>query len=352
MASRDNSAGCGCLLVGLLFVVPVAITLAAWLVGAFALAMTAPAMVPYLLAKDPAQFHHNQTEWLVALAFSPVLSYLLATAGSPRRFWARTPAADEAETRGDRWARYRRRGLQTILLLTATSITGLVMLLRGNVAHGPHAFAQTVHLLGATLVTSVLLPLLFRAWDYWYPPLAEAVTVEMVQRAATKADRQRRRVEAEAVRVQQMLERVEGQLYAAQQQSNFGSMRQVHFESFRCADAAHDHYESVRTSARTLSRLEARARASVRPRLVPLRDPGTGQRRRPDRAQMRAATAGLREHRLALDSRAKHGLTDVQALNVRTAVLRDTIRESCGERGRQWYDALEERKQRVRLMEA
>jgi len=346
VARRDDSAGCGCFLVILLFVVPTVVVLAAWLVGAFALAMAAPAMVPYLLLKDPAQFQQAQTQWLVALAVSPVLSYVLATARLPGRFRARTALADpdETETRGDRWARRRRQGLQTILLLTSTSVTALVMLLRGNVAHGPQAFTQTVHLLAAILVTSVLLPLLFRAWDYWYPPLGEAVTVEAVRNAAHEADRQRRRADTESARLRQMLEQVERQLHDSYQRSNFGGMCQVHFESFRCADAAHHHYESVRTSARTLSRLEARARASARPRLVPLREPGTGRRRRPDRVQMRAATAGLREHRLALNSQAKHGLNDVQTLNGRTAVLRDTIREVCGERGQQWYDALERRK--------
>jgi hypothetical protein len=345
VARRDDSAGCGCFLVLLLFIIPIAVALATWLVGAFALTMAAPAIVPYLLLKDPAEFQHAQTQWLVALAASPVLSYLLATARPPGRFRARTARdPDDSETRADRWARRRRRGLQTILLLSATSATAVVMLLRGNIAHGPHAFAQTMHLVAAILVTSVLLPLLFRAWDYWYPPIGEAVTVEAVRKAAHEADRQRRRADAETARLRQMLEQVERQLQVTNQQANFGGMCQVHFESFRCADAAHHHYESVRTSARTLSRLEARARASARPRLVPLREPGTGRRRRPDRMQMRAATAGLREHRLALNSQAKHGLNDVQTLNGRTAVLRDTIRQACGDRGQQWYDALERRK--------
>jgi hypothetical protein len=353
MARQNSSAGCGCLMF-CLFLFPLAVGLAAWGVGLLAFVMAAPAVVPYLLLTDPAQFHHDQTAWLLALGAAPLLSFVLAAGRLPRTSRATTRHLSDSDPSDpvDRWARRKRQFAQTLLLLTATSTTALVMLVRGNVATGTHAFAHTIHLLGATSAMTVVQLIMFRLWDHWSPPIGEGIGVEAVRAAADGADRQLRQVREQNHQVQQMVRTVEAQLTKARQETGFVTLRDTHHTSFRCADIAHEHYLSVQDSSRAISRIAARARATAMPRVVPLRDPQTGRRKRPDRALLRTAEAKLREGKRILDAEGDRGLVLVHTLNQRTGELRDTIRDTCGARGQRWYDDLVARRDQARAVDA
>jgi hypothetical protein len=337
--TNNSSAGCIALLVGIVLLGPLC-----WGVGLAAIALAAPAMVPYLLLNHPRQFRPESTEWLIALAASPMVSLALVTARRPRR--GRADLRDLL-TKADRRATWVRRVLQAVLLLAVTSAAAWKMLADGNEATGRHAFEHTVILVVGTLIAALAALIAFRGWDYWYPPLSEPVSAETVRSVAASARRELDRLRADSRKVERMAREIEEQLRRAWSETEFASLRNKHYESFSCADVTHGHYLSAQASCRTISLVLLRARACRMPRVIPLRDPHTGHRSRPDRAGLRAAGTDLAEYRRALDVEAKRGLAAVKSLNLRTATFRDSIRERCGMPGRRWYDALEDRKKRA-----
>jgi hypothetical protein len=353
MARRNGSPGCGCLLGGLLTAQFLA-GLAAGGIGLIALIMAAPAIVPFLLLKQPAQFHQDRVVWIVMLCSAPLTAFFLATARLPRRISSRLSGSADLDYSNpkDRRALRIRQCTQTLLLLTVTSAVGLVMLARGDTATGPRAFAQTMSLAYAVMVPCVLLPVLFRCWDHWSPPIGEAMTVEVVRRAERDVARKLRQVRAQNDAVREMTRQVERQLAAARQEVGFASLRGQHYTSFKCADVAHVHYESAKTSCRFITRIAACTRATAMPRVIPLRDPRTGRRTRPQRAELRTGAANLSEGSRALAAETARGLQLVHTLNLRTGDLRDTIRDTCGPQGRRWYDDLIERREYARAAEA
>ena len=352
MARQNGSSGCGCALGGLL-AIPFIAGFAAWGIGLIALVMASPAIVPFLLLKQPAQFHHDRTIWIAALCAAPLVAFFLATARLPKRIRVRLKSHADLDYSDpkDRRARRIRHCTQTLLLLAVTSAVGLVMLALGDTATGPHAFAQTMSLVSAVLVPCVLLPILFRCWDHWSPPIGEAVTVEMVRKAERDVARKLRQVRAQNDAVQAMTRRVEEQLAAARQQVGFAAMREDHYTSFKCADVAHVSYESAKDSCRVMTRLAARTRATATPRIVPLRDPRTGRRTRLQRAELRTGATTLSDSSRGLAAETARGLQLVHTLNLRTGDLRDKIRDTCGPRGQRWYDELIERREYARAME-
>jgi len=353
MARQNGSSGCGCLL-GMLLAIPFIAGFAAWGIGLIALIMAAPAVVPFLLLKHPAQFHHDGTMWIVALCAAPLVAFFLATARLPRRIQVRLKRhtdLDYSDPR-DRRALRIRHYTQTLLLLAVTSTIGLVMLARGDTATGPHAFAQTMSLVGGVLVPCALLPALFRFWDHWSPPVGEAVTVEMVRKAERDVARKLRQVRAQNDAVLAMTRQVEEQLAAARQEVGFAALREKHYTSFKCADVAHGNYESAKDSCRVITRIAARARATATPRVVPLRDPRTGRRTHPQRTELRTGATTLSDGSRALAAETARGLQFVHTLNLRTGDLRDKIRDTCGTRGQRWYADLIERREYARTTEA
>jgi len=353
MARKNGSSGCGCLLGGLL-AIPFVAGFATWGIGLIALVMAAPVMVPFLLLKHPAQFHHDRPIWIAVLCAAPLVAFFLATARLPRRIRARLKRNADLDYSDpkDRRALRTRHYTQTLLLLAVTSAVGLVMLARGYTATGPHAFAQTMSLAGADLVPCVLLPILFRFWDHWSPPIGEAVTVEMVRTAERGVARKLRQVRAQNDAVREMTRQVEEQLAAARQEVGFGALRERHYTSFKCADVAHENYEPTKDSCRFITSIAARARATAAPRVIPLRDPRTGRRARPQQAELRTGATTLNDHSRALAAETARGLQCVHTLNLRTGDLRDKIRDTCGPRGQRWYDDLIERRGYARAMEA
>jgi hypothetical protein len=353
MARQNGSSGCGCLL-GALLILPFVAGFAAWGIGLIAVVMAAPAIVPFLLLKYPAQFHHDGTIWILALCAAPLVAFFLATVQLPKRIRVSLKGhvdLDYSDPK-DKRALRSRRYLQTLLLLAVTSAVGLVMLARGYTATGPHAFAQTMSLVGAVLVPCVVLPILFRLWDHWSPPIGEAVTVEVVRKAERDVARKLKQVRAQNDTVWEMTRQVEEQLAAARREIGFATLREKHYTSFKCADVAHGNYESAKGSCHVITRIAARARATATPRVRPLRDPRTGQRTRPQRAELRTGAATLSDGSRALAAETARGLQLVHTLNLRTGDLRDKIRDTCGPRGQRWYDDLIERREHARAVEA
>ena len=354
MARNNDAGGCGCL-IGALLGAGLLLSLAAWGIEILAVVMAAPAIVPYLLLKQPAQFHHDETMWLAALIAAPVVAYLLATAQLPRRAKTKLKIStdlDDAGDPSDRKARRTRRYVQTATLLAVTTVTGLVMLAHGYTATGKDAFGELVKMVSVVLVPCLLLPIAFRLWDHWSPPLGAPVTVEMVRCAERDADKKLKQLRQQNDAVRQMTRQVEECLAQARHQIVFAAMCEQHFTSFKCADLAHENYESTKDSHRFLAGIAARARATAAPRLVPLRDPQTGRRVKPQQTVLKTGAATLTARSQALAAERARGLQFVHTLNVRTGDLRDTIRDTCGRRGERWYDDLIERRGYARTTEA
>ncbi|MGH3933093.1 MAG: hypothetical protein ACRDTF_24320 [Pseudonocardiaceae bacterium] len=189
--------------------------------------------------------------------------------------------------------------------------------------------------------------------DRWFPPgeRVEPVTVETVRKAATQASEKLQQVRAENKKVSQLARAIEAQLLAASSEMDFVSLRNLHHESFGCADRAYEHYSSADSSLQTMSRILLGVRAALTLRLIAPRNSATGRRERPDRDQLKAAASSLSESRQQLDVEVKRGLTLVKTLNANTAQLKHSINDNCGERGRRWYQDLELRIEAARSRE-
>lgn len=309
-----------------------------------ALALAALAIVPYLLANDPAQFAHNRSEWLAVLGASPVVAFILVVLASPASRRRRRPARRRASAKQS-WAALRRSLLRTAILLLATNITAFVLLLAGNTAHGPHAAAQTLIVVGSTAAAALVVLVAIRLWDRWFPPgeHLDPVTVESVRAAAVRADQTLRRVRAQNQQLSRLAATIEQQLQAARLETNFVSLRDLHHESVSCADGAYGHYRSAGDSLYAMFGMLVRVRANLALRMRPAHNPATGRRERPDRQALNAAAANLTQTRQLLDVEVKRGLAMVRTLNANTSRLKHSIKDNCGERGRQWYEALEKR---------
>ena len=353
MARRSGTGGaegCGCVIVALLGVTFLA-SVAAWGIEMLAVVMAAPAIVPYLLLNQPEQFHHDQTLWLAALIAAPLVAFGLATTQLPRRArkWLKINTDLDYSNQKDRRARRTRSYVETVLLLTVTTAVGGIMLVTGGT---PHTFGQLLNRVGIVLVPCLLLPVAFRVWDHWSPPLGEPVTVEMVRQAERDADRKLKQVRQQNDAVRQMTRQVEECLAAARHEISFVAMSGQHFTSFKCANVAHGSYESTKDTHHFLAGMAARAKATAAPRLVPLRDPRTGQRMKPPQVELRASAAALSGRSKTMAAETARGLQFVHTLNLRTGDLRDTIRDTCGQRGQRWYDDLIERRAYARANEA
>ncbi len=242
-------------------------------------------------------------------------------------------------------AALRRSVLRAGVLLAAANLTALVMLLRGNDAKGPDAGAETLAVFGSTAVAAFAVLVTIHLRDRWFPPgeRAEPVTVESVRTAAAQADETLRRVRAENKRVSRLARVIEDQLLEARAETDFVSMCDLHHESVGCANGAHRHYRSAGHSLQDMSRILGGVRTALSLRIVPPRNPATGRRERPDRDELKAAASSLSESRQLLDVEVQRGLTLVRTLNANTSRLKHSIKDNCGERGWQWYQALEMR---------
>ncbi|SED22519.1 hypothetical protein SAMN04489727_6969 [Amycolatopsis tolypomycina] len=326
---RRNS-GCGFWFVALTFGLPIV----AGAIAAVLLALTAPAIVPFLITTDPAQFAEHGTAWWCFLGAAPFAALLLVGQGHPKRRTARRRRVD-----------FRRLLPRAGILLLAVNVTALVLLLDGNVAHGPHAARQTAILFGGSGAAGAAVLIAFRVRDRWFPAgeRVKPVTLAAVRAATVEAEQTLQQVRANNLRVSRQAAAVERQLQAARLTLDFAGLCELHFESRGCADNAYQYYDMSRDVARGLAGMVVRARATATMRVRSETNATTGRRERPNRAAMTAAAASLARTRASIGDEVGKGLTMVKSLNARTADLKCSIRDNCGNRGRRWFDELEAR---------
>jgi len=146
-------------------------------------------------------------------------------------------------------------------------------------------------------------------------------------------------------------------LRQAQKSVDFHLLTSVHFSSWKVADTVHSSLRDARKSSACLreamgnlrqARDECKTRLDAHPR-------PTGAAREEILGEM----AGLRDAMIALseDLRSVHTRVDhlsgqVSTLNMQTRELKEAIRDRCGSRGREWYQALNERAESRRKKEA
>jgi hypothetical protein len=307
-------------------------------------ALTSPAVALFLLATHPLAFHHQQNELVFRMIAALAMSYLLVTA----RLKKPANAGLGVESRAD-WRAIRiRRAAQTGLLLATASAVNLALLGSGFGLAGRQAGQGTQAIYGTTFVIAVVALVAFRAWDRWSPPLGEPVTVAAVQKVTKDTRKELRKLQDQNRKVEQMAAEIAEQIRAFRSHTQFVAMRNRHFESFSCANVAHGNYRSAQTSSRMITGLVGRAEKTCAPRIIPLRDPQSGRRERPDRAGLIKSGAELTRACQELDAAVARGLRSVHTLNMSTAELRDLIRDNCGEPGRRWHDALDERKRQAK----
>ena len=140
---------------------------------------------------------------------------------------------------------------------------------------------------------------------------------------------ERERVARESRRLERELER---DLATKLNEANFEEYRKLHRQSYKLADRRYRSYEEVRDDLRGVNEV--------------LRSIGSGEiRMRQDEK------ANVRQTRDALAAICDSHLANVRLLNNQTHALKMKIRNECGERGRRWYEDLEERTRQRRAAE-
>lgn len=341
--ARRNS-GCGFWFFAWTFGLP----LVAGAIAAALLALTAPAVVPFLIASDPAQFAEHGTAWWGFLAAAPFVALLLVARARPKSLRRRRSSTPRRQ-----WATIRGLLPRAGILLLVVNVTALVLLLNGNVAHGPHAARQTAILFGGSGAAGLAALIAFRVLARWFPSGARVkpVTLAAVQEATAEAEKTLQKVRANNQRVSRLAAAVEQQLQATRLTLDFAGLCELHYESRGCADNAYQYYDMSRDVARGLSGIVVRARATATMRVRSEINPATGRRERPNRAAMTAAAASLAQTRSKIGDEVSKGRTMVKSLNARTADLKFSIRDQCGTRGQRWFDELEARTEARRQAE-
>ena len=343
MARRDSSAvGCG-----LFLLLPFLLPIAAGLIAVPAFVLAAPAVTAYLQIEAPRQFQPHRAGWLAASAAAPLLALFLVWLASPRTGRLRGRHRDAMDGVPERSQQGILGGylVRAGILLGATTATALAVMVRINLlnlmnsgVHGQADMRRLLTVYGSLAVTATVVLLGIRLWDRRPYP----VSVETVRAAAQQAQQTLSQVRAENKRVNRLAREVEAKLAAARAETDFVTLRNLHYESFNCADAAHGHYRSAQGSLYTTARILDRVRAAPR-RWLPPASPAQAHLARQDRAQLNAAASTLEETRGQLSIEVRRGLDLVQTLNANTAELKHSIRTDCGEAGWLWYDALEQR---------
>lgn len=101
-------------------------------------------------------------------------------------------------------------------------------------------------------------------------------------------------------------------------------------------------YQSTQASLHAMSSVVRRAR------LAPQHWLSAGRAAKLARAEMHAVATHLARSHGELRAQVEQGLGMVRTLNANTSDLKHEIRNSCGEPGRQWFDALEQRIEEAR----
>jgi hypothetical protein len=338
--ARRNSSGCGCWLAVL------AVLLLPLWGSLLTFALEAPAIAAYLEVTDHARFQAVRSGYLWASAAAPLVAFALTWLATPSGGRLRSrPETIQGKPQRTAWGVAGGYLIRVAILLALTTGVGLATTARASVVH-QLAFNQHILVNWGQFAEIFLPPLIaaffvligIRSWDKRPYP----VTVEEVRKAVGRAQLDLRRVQAENQKVSRLAGEVAAKLASAKSQTQFASLRNLHHESFTCADMAHGHYRSATQSLHTMARVLHRFRKAPRQWRPPVNRAQAIQARQA-RAELSAAAQTLEQVRGQLDSEVARGLQLVQTLNANTANLKDAIRDNCGSAGRAWFEALEER---------
>ncbi len=322
------------------------VALARALVALPGIILAAPAAAAYLLVNGSAQTEQYRLGWLAGAGVAPLFALALVRLACPRTGWLRggqRGSGTDASRRSGGRSRTRKRPVLTGylaragILLAASTTTALVTLLRGHYFQGPDTGPDQDVFGNAGLIATALLVAIG-----WWDRRPYPVSVETVRAATKQAERTLRRVQAENERVERLARQVEAKLAATLSEADFASLRNLHYESFTCADGAYDYYGSTQTSLRTMEQLLRNVRVTSLWWLGPVGRPVTARARR-ERAELEAAASTLAGTCGQLSGNVDHALSRVQALNARTNDMKQSIRDDCGVRGQRWYEELEAR---------
>ena len=312
---------------------------------------SAPAFVGYFLIADPARLDREAAEWPVTMAATALLAAaLVAVTGRG------TPTV----------LRVLRRTVLLLLATTATSLAALVFEVR-------QGSAPTLQLSATPVFAAAAIALL--ALGYWRlrddmaarrtPERVEGVgarwpgerlessrrrprnrpgnatrpksrpvkpaTVEQVRQVTEQAKQSLHRARAENDRLERLLRELEAKLANAQSELSFAGLRQLHGESWRCADGVYQHYKATDRLLSTISRTHSGVRLALE---------STNGQGRPNRQAYATATSEMSSTEGRLRAEVKRGRSMLDTLNQRTEALKYRIRDDCGTPGQQWYDDL------------
>lgn len=326
--------------------------------------LAAPAAAARVALAGAPNLTAHLHEWLWASLASPFLALVLVRlvlARDGRLRGGSTPV-------GKRWLGMLTRA--AVLLATVNVATFVHLTLAGRT----DTLFSDIEPIFLTVMAGVVVLAVIAAWDR----RPEPVTLEEVRAAAQEADRALRRVRTQNERVRrqadQVRQRIEklrarshppmpprgrGKGPATGQRSShrpgrpaeqpgrrsdidFDTLRVFHRESYQVADNAHVAYESTQASLHAMSTVAHRAR------YMPQNWFTVGRTAKLARAEMRAAATHLAQARGELRVRVDEGLSLVRDLNANTADFKHEIRDSCGEAGRRWFEALEQRIEEAR----
>ncbi len=312
------------------------------------LLLAAPAMAARIVVSGAPALQSNLRGWAWTSLASPLLALLLVRLVLDRGGRLRGGSSPVGKV----WLGLLKRAG---LLLGAVNVAMFVQLNRaGRTQHDIEDMSTVVvpTLIGLAVLIGIAL------WD----GRPEPVTVEEVRAAAAEADRALRRVRVEDERVRRQAEQVQARLeklraqrgrpnqpgrskepkQAGRSELDFHSLRTFHRESYQCADTAHVAYRSSQDSLHTMSSIVRRMR------YAPQHWVTVGRAAKLAKAEMRAAVVHLAQSQGELRAQVERGLGMVRELNANTAEFKHEIRDSCGEHGRQWFAALEERIEEAR----
>ncbi|GAA2892900.1 hypothetical protein Acy02nite_40250 [Actinoplanes cyaneus] len=354
--ARRSDADAGASLIGMGLVASCLFSLVATVIAVPIGILCAPAFAIYLLVKDLSAGTPQHLGWWGLALLSPLVAAALIWLSSPKQGWLRgrpsecpedvyrTPEALAAVRLRRRRALLEAYAGRSGLLLASMTVVMLGTLLYADLSGTMHVgvteqvsgIAVLVLFAPPTLVMATLL-IGFRVHDR--QPYQEPVTADVVRAAAVHAEEMASRLRADTARMESIAEQVDAVLSGARVHVGFVALCDLHFESFNCADRMHEQYRSAQSSARLLSDILARCQAQcARPQ---------GRREQHDPA-LDSAGSILARSVGPLNDLTTYGLDRVRTLNSRTAGLKHSIRDNCGDRGYRWYEALEERKAEAR----
>lgn len=194
---------------------------------------------------------------------------------------------------------------------------------------------------------------------WWLIPIGIGLAVAAILGSVKSEERQARArwaekyVEVERT-VAQHRANIEQHLALARQSYEFHLLTDLHFSSHRVADEAYRLLSDARTALDTVGRLLVASREKKEELKAQLDGCSHPHERRPIFAEIDAVNDFRKpvfDDKDRLKNERDSLLQEVRHLNAQTAELKLAIRDRCGEKGRDWYERLEERNRVRRLSE-